>query len=909
MKKEKIILFLFVIFFALIASDISATHHRAGEITYEQLDDLTIRATLTTYTKTSSTAADKDTVEINWGDGNIELVGRINGAGLSLGNDIKVSYYVAIHKYPGRATYTISFSDPNRTSNILNINFPHSVDVPLYLETTFTLLDIQFQGKNSSVKLLQPPVDFACVDKVFIHNPNAYDPDGDSLSYELIAPMEEVGEDVPNYKYPNEVVPGPDNIINLDPVTGTFTWNSPQLKGEYNITFRINEFRNGVLINSMMRDMQIFVNSCDNEPPVIEVLEEICIRAGETLNLPIMIDDMDEGQLVKFTATGGIFDLLDNPATLTMTDDYLAPPYKAQLTWNTSCNDIQEAYYQVVFRAVDNFNVTTGLADLKAVRIKVLGPPPVLTDVKVEANKMRVEWENPYPCEITENEYFQGFSVWRKESGPVSSIDSCTEGIGDPNYVLIKPITKDSDGSIYFYDDTDISLNNSYCYRVLAEFAKLTDVGFPYNPVSSIRSNEMCRSLAGNLPTIIKTSVDVTGMNSGIIDIEWIPPSPVFLDTLEFPGPYKYELSRSIHNDNNYTLLNTATVQHQSLLNPASFQFVDENINTLQNQYDYQIDFYTGGNQYFETSARASSLFLNIAPGDNILNLSWQASVPWVNYNFYIWKYNDLLSDFELIDSTNAMNYLDEDVVNGTSYCYKIQSFGEFSDGVRLIDTIENYSQRSCAIPVDNRPPCPPVIEVESICDKVNVDVSNEELFNLIKWTDEQACENEEAIAGHNIYYKEKVDDEYQLIFSINEDEEHSFEHFPLNGIGGCYVVTALDSIGNESVFSESICVDNCPIYELPNTFTPNGDSHNDLFVPTKNYFIDRVDFKLYNRWDILVFQTSNPNINWDGNNSNGKQMSSGVYFYKCTVYELGLDDSDQKSNVINGVIHLVREK
>ncbi len=262
-----------------------------------------------------------------------------------------------------------------------------------------------------------------------------------------------------------------------------------------------------------------------------------------------------------------------------------------------------------------------------------------------------------------------------------------------------------------------------------------------------------------------------------------------------------------------------------------------------------------------------------------------------------------------MIDSTHAMSYLDEDVVNGTSYCYKIQSFGRFSDGVRSIDTIENYSQRSCAIPIDNRPPCPPVVEVESICDKLNVDVSNEELFNLIKWTDDTSCENEETVASHKIYYKEQIEDDYILIFSSDEDEEHNYKHFPTNGIGGCYVVTSLDSIGNESVISESICVENCPIYEFPNTFTPNGDGHNDLFVPRKNYFIDRVEFKLYNRWDLLVFETFDANINWDGTNRNGKEMSPGVYFYTCRVYELALDDTNQNSYTINGVVHLIREK
>lgn len=49
-----------------------ATHNRAGEIQVEQIGDcnaLTIRATITTYTDIRSVNADRDTLELCWGDG------------------------------------------------------------------------------------------------------------------------------------------------------------------------------------------------------------------------------------------------------------------------------------------------------------------------------------------------------------------------------------------------------------------------------------------------------------------------------------------------------------------------------------------------------------------------------------------------------------------------------------------------------------------------------------------------------------------------------------------------------------------------------------------------------------------------------------------------------------------------
>lgn len=70
-------------------SQIFATHNRAGEISYTQLSDLSIRAVVTTYTKTSSVSADRDSISIAWGDGSFSNVVRINGNGQILPNNIK----------------------------------------------------------------------------------------------------------------------------------------------------------------------------------------------------------------------------------------------------------------------------------------------------------------------------------------------------------------------------------------------------------------------------------------------------------------------------------------------------------------------------------------------------------------------------------------------------------------------------------------------------------------------------------------------------------------------------------------------------------------------------------------------------------------------------------------------------
>ena len=127
-----------------------------------------------------------------------------------------------------------------------------------------------------------------------------------------------------------------------------------------------------------------------------------------------------------------------------------------------------------------------------------------------------------------------------------------------------------------------------------------------------------------------------------------------------------------------------------------------------------------------------------------------------------------------------------------------------------------------------------------------------------------------------------------------------------LNSIAGCYVVTATDSFGNESVISNQICAENCPEYKLPNVFSPNEDNVNDLFVPIKNKHIESVDMKIFNRWGQEVFQTNEVKINWNGRKRGEKgDCSEGVYFYVCTINELKLNGIS--SYKLKGTVILIR--
>jgi len=851
-----------------------ATHQRAAEITYKHIEGLTYEFTIRMWTKTSSPADDTRTyMPIFWGDGTGDEIERIEWYPLPDVYDVSFNLYKGRHTFPAPGHYIISVEDPNRNGGVLNI--PNSINVPMYIESEIVINP--FLGFNNSVQLLNPPIDKGCVGKPYFHNPAAYDVDGDSLSYELVPCKGAGGYDIPGYKYPN--YHDTTKIFKIDRTTGEILWDYPIIQGEYNAAFVVTEWRHGIKVGSVRRDMQIEIVACDHDPPEIYTIDDTCVIAGDNLQFDVTAIDPD-GTNVELTAFGGPFEQYQDSAYIIPDPASGNDTVTTTFNWPTSCFNVRLAPYSAVFKARDNGS-PVNLVNFKTVFIKVNAPAPENLQTEAFGNGINLSWEQS----ICDNA--AGYKIYRKSGESGWTPGYCETGV--PAYTgfsLIKTI--DGINTTEYRDDNsglDLVHGINYCYRVTAYFS---------DDAESIASNESCAYLKRDVPIITHVSNDSTNLEGGHALVIWS--KPIELDTIQYPGPYKYVVYRS----DNLQWTNPVVVKEYSGLNDTIYLDNEVNLNTHNGPYSYRIDLESESIGYIGSSQRASSVFIQLLPTDQEIKLVWYPVIPWINDRYIIFRKGPGENVYDSIGISDVPFYRDIGLENDLEYCYYIKTIGHYSlPG--LIDPIINFSQLACDQPYDNRPPCSPKLWIDSTyCEesknvlKMIIPIDTCQLYD--------SCDCEATV--YNVYYAATLDEDFQFLETADYvyNDTAYFTHENIPNVVGCYYVNAIDDMGNISGNSDVVCVDSdaCPTYCLPNVFTPNGDGINDLFVPKEcgkegliNPYstVDHVDMTIFNRWGKIMFTTDDPMINWDGRNrSNNQLCPDGVYFYVCHVYEITLN-------------------
>ena len=111
----------------------------------------------------------------------------------------------------------------------------------------------------------------------------------------------------------------------------------------------------------------------------------------------------------------------------------------------------------------------------------------------------------------------------------------------------------------------------------------------------------------------------------------------------------------------------------------------------------------------------------------------------------------------------------------------------------------------------------------------------------------------------------------------------------------GTYVISAYTTKfgceGDTSYYD--VIIEDCPYLQLfiPNSFTPNGDNHNEAFYVHGADQGEVESFVIFNRWGEKIYETDN-NTPWDG-----KNCQIGVYSYSVRAH----------NQHYTGIVHLIK--
>jgi gliding motility-associated-like protein len=121
-------------------------------------------------------------------------------------------------------------------------------------------------------------------------------------------------------------------------------------------------------------------------------------------------------------------------------------------------------------------------------------------------------------------------------------------------------------------------------------------------------------------------------------------------------------------------------------------------------------------------------------------------------------------------------------------------------------------------------------------------------------------------------------------------------------GVTGTYPITLTVSTPQGCSDSITLNIEIVPdiILYVPNSFTPDGDEHNQKW----NFYIDGIDLQnfevvIYNRWGEVIWESHDANESWDGTYG-GYKVPQGTYSWKISYKEKDSDGRKYHTGFIN---------
>ena len=424
---------------------------------------------------------------------------------------------------PPAAGWSFTYDDWSRSWSLTNIDSPATYGMTLSATMYAVSGATAGQCVDDSPQFAQDPYMLLCAGTSFEFNSNVYDPNNDSLVFSFGIPLDHFptgSYNPPTNPIPVPYVAGfsatnptPDASFNagnipasIDPNTGTISFLS-NTTGDYVIKQRIDAYRNGQLISTTNREIQLVIISCGgavNTAPQItppfnaNTTFDAEFFAGDLINFDIIIQDnevLQDGtpQTVTLTPSGNYFGSnLTNPnagcdilpcATLSQ------PPIisgvqgvTTNFNWQTDCAHLvdangvqqQEQIYSFVLKAQDDYCSVPGLT-YKTIRIKLKNsadlPPADMNCINVLPNgDVELIWTKSDPTIGT----FTAYEIYSIQDGLITTIND----INIENYTHLGASANLGSKDYYILTKYGCNGNNSVSSDTLSSiFMDLNDLG------------------------------------------------------------------------------------------------------------------------------------------------------------------------------------------------------------------------------------------------------------------------------------------------------------------------------------------------------------------------------------------------------------------------------------------------
>lgn len=348
-------IFLLVLFATFFATNTKASHNYGGEITYEYIGANSYEITTILYTDCQGVpptpSINVNYLSINCGVNQMVSLAKVytkdisqvcdtmllacNGG--SLPGQYETKYQGVIMILPTCNDWVLSYDQCCRGIPT-NLSSP---TVNFHLETTFdnTLF------LNKSPYFADSPRWMIPVNGMNLINAGAYDPDGDSLHYSLVAPKASASTSVNYAASYSASQPFGATSTSIDPKTGIIS-TLAQNSGQFLIGVKVDEFRNGQLISSTKRDFttNVYVGS-SSLPEITNVSLNIAGCTVDTISMDIFSSDVNDTIITSILypfAPGNLPYFSNTTAPLNENTAYLLDTNK--LTWDLAGLDPNREY-------------------------------------------------------------------------------------------------------------------------------------------------------------------------------------------------------------------------------------------------------------------------------------------------------------------------------------------------------------------------------------------------------------------------------------------------------------------------------------------------------------------------------------------------------------------------------------